>query len=460
MKQKTRIAFFTDLHLRGHDIKSQTDFGSPSKIIPKRAQSVINSLNPDYVFGLGDSTAYSEKIEWKNYKKWLSGINAPVYDIFGNHDRNYCAPYSNNTGKPYFNLLGRVSDTKALKIGTFVFVLVSEEYSPPGSEDKFTTTIPDKRFKFIETILKKYSKKNNVFILSHTPVSGTTVFSTRWMCNNPEAWWPVSKKYLKLFKKYPVVAHLTGHTHIDYRFKYKVLKEDGSNTKKRGKFYFNKTHFLNLPCIDVAHGFFSGRFPFLVSLDDPYDNWDNNPLRRFHLYIEDKGPCFYDLITKAKLGNLLGRSAIYYIDLVQGKKEMNVVTRWLENNKNVETYKIKLKHTVKINKISFLESDLSLRNHKNISIEKSNWFRVHKNKKGLVELSQRFNKKITIKGLEIEGRNIGEHSVLWKGRKERWNKKWKENPSSLGKVDAVWVKIIFKKQKKEQFIKDIKIKTK
>jgi len=463
--KKTKIVFFADLHLKGEEIQSQTDLGGPSRIIPERAQKVINSLNPDYVFGLGDATAFSKNEEWINYKKWVEGIKAPVHDVFGNHDRNYCVQ-EDNSGKEYFSILGRIADTKALKIGNFVFILVSEEYSPAGSTNNFTATVPKKRFEFIEKILKKYSKKNNVFILSHTPVSGTTVLSTKWMCNSPSVWWPVSKKYISLYRKYDVIAHITGHTHIDYRTRLYVLKQGDKWTKeKRGKFFNGKqdpglpsTHFLNMPCVDIAHGWLTGRVPFLINLDDSYKNW-KNPLRELFLKFEDKGPRYYDLMTKAGMHAMLGRSAVYYFEILSEKKEIKLITRWIEKNKDAETYFIKLNHAAKSSKLKFLDSDLSMIDKINVIISKDAWFEILGGENASASFSKRFSKKVKIKRLEINSKNKIDFSVKWKGSKdhgENWSE-WVDNPKKLGEVDAVLIDVSFDKIEKKLLVDDVKI---
>jgi predicted MPP superfamily phosphohydrolase len=115
-----RVAFFADLHIRGNRLQSQTDFGAPSKIAARKAQEALNNIAPDYIFGLGDLTAESAAADWRGYRRWLNGVQAPVFDVFGNHDRDYTVFHTHRYGEEYFRVLGRVAGTKALRVGNTV----------------------------------------------------------------------------------------------------------------------------------------------------------------------------------------------------------------------------------------------------------------------------------------------------------------------------------------------------
>lgn len=463
-----RVVFLSDLHFKGKKMKVQTDFGAPSTLIPQRTEKAIKKLQPDCLFVLGDMTAFGEQAEWKNYKKWISKFNIPVFDVFGNHDRNYCVQSADNDGKEYFSELGRVSDTKTIKLGNFVFILLSEENNPAGSKDCFNVTIPQKRINYIKDNLKKYTQKNNVFLLSHTPLAGTTVYSTRWMTNNPQVWRPVSEKLFNLSRKYPLIGHLTGHTHLDYRVQRKVIKLNGEKSrKKRGKFVDGKdyedlpgNYFLNMPCVDVAHGWLSGRVPpWFLRFDDSYKNW-RSLNRRTVMVLDSFGLRFFDWLTKIKIITFLGRSAIYYADLVEGEKSLDIKTHCLENNSTVESYKVKLnKKTVLARKhFEIVDSDLSLRTKKNLSISRKGWFKILGNSNASAEFSKVFPKPTRITGINIEAFGKIDYKCLWKGSKNRgrtWTEKWQANPQTMGKINAVFFKVDFLPNNRKTVVKDI-----
>jgi predicted phosphodiesterase len=465
-----RAAFFADLHIQGNKIQVQTDVGAPSEFIPKQTQKALNDIQPDVIFGLGDFTAVAEQEDWKGYLKWLAGIKAPVYDIFGNHDRGYTVFNQDNYGLEYYQILGRVADTKALKIGNQIFILVSEEHNPEGDENLLTSTIPEKRFQFIESILKNYSKKNNIFVLSHTLLRGTTALSNDWSFNDTSDWQFITEKMMNLFRRYPVVGHLTGHTHMDYRYRSWVKNIDGTTRgEKDGKFVDGRSisslpdiYFLNMPCVDVAHGWFGCNFALLRELGKATAKSKRSPIRKLYMKYEGQGPALFDMFYKTPWGRFIGRGAVYYIDFIPGQKKANVVTRWIGGNKDVETYSIDLNNEIEIESknIDLLDSDLSIRTKKNLLISRDDWFTIKAKETGQGEFSQLFPKLITVKGIRINSFNLKKYTVNWKGSSnggQTWSKKWHNDPKELGKINAIRLIIDFKAGEKKARIKNIKI---
>ncbi len=467
-----RIAFFADLHIYNDKVASQTDLGGPSRLIPKRLKEELNKIQPDLIFNLGDSTAFGSTKEWQNYNRWRSEVNAPIYEIFGNHDRSYNVHCLENVGEEFFTILGWDSDTKALKVGNNVFILVSEEYSPAGSKDMFTATIPNKRFDFIEKVLQKYSTENNIWVLSHTPISGTTVLSTRWMCNNPQVWWQISNKYLELYRKYKVLAHFTGHTHIDYRLKLKVKDQNGRFSEKRrgsllnGRKYkdLSNTYFLNLPCVDIAHGWLSGRFPFLIKLDDSYKHWEKNKLRNAQLYLDSKGLELIDMIIKKRWDRNLGRSAIYYMDLIDGDKVSEIVTRDIALRNDVSKYQLKLNNEIKniMESPEIVETDLALQYRDNLVVDHDFWFKVEGNSTGVGVFTQKFGDPVSIGKVKVIGTGIDrlESKFWYKSCDEGGGRAvdWVDDPKKLKASKIIKIKGEFKNESEEVVrIKDVRL---
>ncbi len=470
---KTRLAFFSDLHIRHKKIQSQTDFGGPSKWIPRKASDSLNDIGPDYIFGLGDLTATGHREDWLGYKKWLEGLKPPVFDILGNHDRDYTVFHNYNYGKEYFSILKRTSATKAVKIGNLIFILVSEEHDPEGNKKVLTSTIPLRTFRFIEEILQKYSQDNNVFILSHTLLRGTTALSNDWSFNDIKEWKIISRRFFDLFEKYPVVAHLTGHTHMDYRYKARLKTiEEEKYKRKIGKFVNGKnyerlpdTYFLNLPCVDTAHGWLGSNFALLRKLGTMTAKARRSPFRWLYIHLEEKGPRIFDWLYKLKINNLIGRPAVYYFDVFPKEKKIEIITRWLEKNKDVEKYKINLNCPVEISdpEAEVMASSLSLQTKKNLEIVRDNWFEVSSGKRGEGVFSKSFSCKKEVKGVKIISENLKNYDVLWRGSRDsgnNWTKKWIKSPGKLGKINAVKMKMSFKTGNKKAKIKDILVKTK
>ncbi len=470
MPNKLRVAFFADIHFQGEKLEVQTDVGAPSKYIPKQAQKVLNQIAPDVIFGLGDLTAVSAPEDWRGYQRWLKGIKAPVYEIFGNHDRDYTVFNRDHYGQEFYTVLGRLADTKAVRIGNQIFILVSEEHNPEGDENLLTSTIPEKRFQFIEGILKKHSQKNNVFVLSHTLLRGTTALSNDWSFNDINDWQFISEKMMTLFDHYQVVGHLTGHTHLDYRYRSWVKNLDGSRREtKVGKFVngsdfqaLPNVYFLNMPCVDSAHGWFGSNFALLRELGKSTAKTPRSPVRKWYMKYEEQGPALFDMFYKTIWGRFIGRSAVYYIDFVEGRDEVKVVTRWLAGNKDVEDYSVKLNQPISLGpgKVKLVESDLSIENKKNLSISRDDWFVLSPNQQGWVKLSQVFSKLTTFKKVDIDACNLKNYSVQVKGSKDSgktWSA-WVDDLIELGRVNALKLKVSLAAGDKLARIRNIQVK--
>ena len=467
-----RIAFFADLHIRGDKLEAQTDFGAPSKVVPRKARQALNDLEPDYVFGLGDLTAESSPEDWRGYEKWLEGIDAPVFDVFGNHDRDYTVFTTHNYGEEYFTVLDRVADTKALRVGNTIFVLISEEHNPEGGLTRLTSTVPKKRFRFLENILEEYAHDHNVFVLSHTLLRGTTALSTDWDFNDIGAWKIITTRFFRLFEAYPVVAHLTGHTHIDYRYRSRARNLDGSRRNgKVGKFLDGRTcenlpdtTFLNMPCVDTAHGWIGSNFALLRELGKSTARARKSPFRKLYMQVEEKGPPFFDILYRSRVNNVLGRAAIYYVDLVPGQDQVTVTTRWLRKGRDVEEYPLRLHRPVEPadEGMTLLASDLSVRTKENLLIPRDDWFLLPANERGSAAFSQRFPEPVSIEGLEIEATNLADASVRWKGSQDggqTWDEDWQTDPQELGRVDAVLLEMELRAGDEPASIADIAVIT-
>ncbi len=474
-----RLAFFSDIHIQNSEQEVQTDIGAPSSEISKNTKIALNTVKPDYIFSTGDLTTHTEPDEWEGYNRWIENLEAPVFDILGNHDRDHL-PNWGTYGTGYFTRLGRVSGTKVLKLGNNVFILISEEHNPEFDNNNLASTIPQKRFEFVEKYLKKYSESNNIFIINHVPLSGTTAYSKTWFYGLNKNWTTITKKFMTLLENYDVTVHISGHTHFDYRWKDEPNDQDGTtgveNIEKfiSGKKITNsarlhapyrlpETYFLNMPAADFAHGWLS-RFNFIASPQgNPTTKTDGGP-GNFYSKYEEIGPSLTDILHSPETSSFLGRGAIYYTDFVENQEEIKIITRWASGNSDVEKYEVKLEHPVKLEneKLSFVASDLSLREKDNLIITRDNWFKIKK-KTGFGTFSKKYRKKQNIVGLKIENYNLKSYDVKWKGSKdsgETWQNTWHQNPENMGEVNAVKMKIKFHSKIKETaYIEDIEIRT-
>ena len=430
-------------------------------------------MEPDVVFGLGDLTAESAHEDWLGYRRWLEGVQASVFDLLGNHDRDYTVFTRHHYAKEYFTVPGRVSGTKAVGIVNTIFVLVSEEHNPKGSANRLTSTVPAKRFRFLEEVLQAYGQDHNVFIVSHTLLRGTTALSNDWGFNDTRSWTTSTKQFFRVFDRYPVVADLTGHTHIDYRYRSRVRNIDGSKRgEKIGKFVDGRlydalpdVYFLNMPCVDTAHGWFGSNSAVLRELGKTTARARRSPVRKMFMKVEEKGLPFFDILYRSPINNILGRAAIYYTDLVPGQHQATVTTRWLRPNRDVQRYPIDLRRPVEVGRGEerYLTSDLSLRTKRNLVIQRDAWFLVPIGERGRGAFSQRFPDPVAIVGLKSDAAGLADHAARWKGSRDggrTWDGSWRDDPQALGDVDVVLLEIHFQAEANASApVRDIRVKT-
>ncbi len=488
---EVRIAFFADPHIITADEGTETDIGGPGYDAPRDAVYSLNKCNPDYTFGLGDLTAHTTENEWIGYDSWENKIESPVFDILGNHDKEHLYGVG-SCGTGYFTKVGRVSDTKVLKIGNNVFILVSEEHDPEGDGDFLMSTIPEKRFEFIEKQFQKYSENYNIFVMNHTPLPDTAAFSTTWFYGRNPRWQHISKKFKNLLYEYEnsVDVHLSGHIHTDYRMRDDPLDQDlTEGVENVGKFVdgskiipskrkyqpksLPEVYFLNMPVVDIYHNWGAARFAFLGTL---INKLDLNPAtdkvspsaQRQRIESGESGPPIMDILHTAKNSYFTGRGAIYYMEMEGGKEKVNLVTRWTGGNRDMENYTLKMSNPIQLGdgEMRIVDSDLSLRKkNDNLEIQVDNWFKIWKGTTGLGEFSKVFyqeNKIIT--GLSIENYNLKDYSAEWKGSNNHgntWKSTWHQKPENMGKINAVKIKIKFNAEKtKPAFIEDVNLQTK
>ncbi len=479
LKNGVRLAFFSDVHIQNSEQEVQTDIGAPSSEISKNGKIALNSVNPDYILSTGDLTTHTEPDEWIGYKKWIDDLNAPVFDILGNHDRDHF-PNRGTYGTEYFTELGRVSGTKVLKLGNNVFILISEEHNPEFDNNNLASTIPQKRFEFIEKYLKKYSENNNIFVINHVPLSGTTAFSKTWFYGNNKNWVQITNKFMTLFEKYDVVAHISGHIHTDYRWKDEPRDQDGTTgVENIGKFISGKeitnstrlhppyrlpnTYFLNMPALDFAHGWLS-RFHFIASPNGNPTTKTSNGKGSPYAKFEEIGPPLTDILHSAETSSFLGRAGIYYTNFLENREKIKIITRWVSGNTDVEEFEIELNHAIKLEnrKIHFIASDLSLREKDNLMITRDNWFKTRKGESGVGTFSKKYRKKHLIEGVSIDNHDLKSFDIKWMGSTnsgENWQENWYDNPENMGEINAVKIKIRFIPETKEKaHIEDIEIR--
>jgi len=455
-KPNLRLSFITDIHFDeprgGHKYGGVELDGDTSDFkIPILAKKSIESVKPDIIFDTGDLTAHSGKIEFRAYSRWMKDLPAPVYAVTGNHDRQHHSlkhPY----GTGFYSECGFNSATRTYKMGNLVFIMVSDDHK--WEHHPLTDVISDQKFKWIEKQLRKFSKgNNNIFLFGHYPIYKTVAWSDTWYGMLPP-WKRISDQYKKLLYKYEehIVAHISGHLHTGYDWK--DTPEDSTYRKGCTDQRFNDG---DEGLENVGH-FVSGPKINQTKRNHP-------PFRLPEMYFLNPQALAYTHGGPFRAGGCkcINKGAVYYADLTEGTKYFNLITREINSNTDVDTFKVKTDYKIQLkNKnMNFIASDLGIRKKDScIQITENNWFKVKQNCSGEVIFQKRWKKKINFKGVRVISEHGNYGNIQYKISSDSgatWTK-WKDRP--VGKFNLAQIKIKFKASKNQNMVvKDIKIRT-
>jgi len=420
-----RVAIAGDPHILDRSLRVEDEKGTPT--VAKEARESINAVGADVLFVLGDLVSESHPDPWRGYKKWVEGINAPVLDLLGGHDREHFSGQS--YGTEYFTLLGRVSGTRAYRMGNNLFVLLSEEHSP-SNVGNLGSTVNERQIRFLDRVLSSFS--GNAFLMQHTPLYNTVAYSGgEWYYTGNPNWKHVSKKMKELLDRHGVTAHISGHIHTKYSWRdYPGDPRNGTagveNVGKivRGKdinedpreyppFELPDSYFLNLPVVAYPH-------------------------YQWHF---DTG-------------------AIYYFDVEEGSRYIDIVTRDFKRDEDVETNRVELDEEISLGdrRMRLVDSMLSLRKKGRLKIQRDGWFTVPAKGLGVGEFSKVWPEKTDVERvwLDAEGGEISH--VEYQGSDdhgETWSD-WTDEPPRG--VNAVKVRIGFSPTREKMIVRDIALK--
>ena len=168
----------------------------------KQAVRQINAIKPDFVVICGDLVHHPQPSAFADFNAIKATLTMPCYCVPGNHDvgnkptRDSLARYRGNVGKDYYSFTH--------KGYRFIYVDTQLWKAPVGKESKAQDV-------WLQKTLADASKNEMpVFIIGHIPLFAKDVNENEGYGNLPPA---KRAELLSLFKKYGVVAVLTGHAH-------------------------------------------------------------------------------------------------------------------------------------------------------------------------------------------------------------------------------------------------------
>ncbi len=392
---KRRIAFYTDVQIApGKGGKSPphvgvwNDRGKPKYKIPANALQTLRTIGPDVIFDLGDMTSTGTLEEWRTWERWADAL--PVFPVGvpdSGHDKNNCDTVG-------FYRSGYLSESRTLRMGNLVFICL------PLTGKHGEDWICEQRQEWLGAQLDRYARgSNNVFLLHHMPLYGTTRRSTTWAGMDGD-WKRTTKEVMKRLAAHEdhVVAWCCGHVHtpptkMDYYL-------DGAEKASLPDLYF-----LNFQALNAYHG---------------------------------AGPKGYDPV-------------VYWADFRRGAEQIALRFDDVMDD-DMRTLSVSMDHRVRLGKgrLRFLESDLGLRKwpDKHVRTTEDAWFKVDAGEKATVTFQKRFADRVDVSAVEPQVENGRCTSVEYRGSSDegkswsRWRPLRPVSPpperGSEGKSRSIW----------------------
>ncbi|SDR87781.1 calcineurin-like phosphoesterase C-terminal domain-containing protein [Christiangramia echinicola] len=158
----------------------------------------------DFIVPLGDIT-YDNLRLFDPIKRILGKVGAPVYYVYGNHDRNYDAKELEHRDETYESNFG--SSYYAFTYGNHSFITLNNVFPKPYY--RYDAIIDEDQMQFVKEFLNTIPSENSVHLLMHIPLEQLINL----------------KEFSELFKNHPNVFAYAGHTHT--QFFETIEEEDG-----------------------------------------------------------------------------------------------------------------------------------------------------------------------------------------------------------------------------------------
>ena len=226
-----------------------------------------------------------------------------------------------------------------------------------------------------------------------------------------------------------------------------------------------------MPIVDIHHNWAITRVGFLGEIINEYKHSTPAPktdpeVSKEGLRNNLKNPPIMDYLQTPKNSYFTGRGAIYYFDMKDGENEVEIKTRWISGNRDVESYTMRMVNPIEMEEenMHFVATDLSLRKkNENLSVQRDNWFKIKEGSQGIGHFSKAYyQENKTITGLTIENYELENYTVEWKGSTDQgksWTE-WHQDSTNLEEINAVHIKIQFDAPESEPaLIEDIELNT-
>ncbi len=203
-----RIAIIADIH---HGAPSHTKRGDTALPLMARFAEWCAAETPDLVLDLGDRISDRDEATDLQLEKDVAdafqAIDAPVYHICGNHDRDYLSVAQNA------DILGQSLESELLDMGAWQIALWRADSKITRTPERRGFHLPEGDLLWLNRMAQAAEKPT--LVVSHVPISEHGQVGNYYFQRNPEvATYPQAARARAALEqaKVPVVM-LSGHVH-------------------------------------------------------------------------------------------------------------------------------------------------------------------------------------------------------------------------------------------------------
>lgn len=203
-----RIAVVADIH---HGSPSHTKRGDTALPLMARFADWTNTEAPDLVLDLGDrisdvDEATDLQLE-AEVAEAFKAVNAPVYHVCGNHDRDHLSVAQNE------EILGQSLKSEVLDFADWQVVLWRADAKICRDPERRGFQLPETDLLWLSRTIQNAQKPT--LVVSHVPVSGHAQTGNYYFQRNPEfSRYPETDRVRSVLAQAKVpVACLAGHVH-------------------------------------------------------------------------------------------------------------------------------------------------------------------------------------------------------------------------------------------------------
>lgn len=204
----TRIAIVTDIH---HGAPSHTKRGDTALALLAEFVAWANAARPDLVLDLGDRIsdvdAETDAQLEREVASVLSGLEAPLHHVCGNHDRDHLSVAENAS------ILGASLESEVLDLGRWQLALWRADAKIRRNVPRPGFDLPEQDLLWLSQTMQRAGKPT--LVASHVPVSGHSQIGNYYFQRNASvSTYPQADRARAALAQARVpVACVAGHVH-------------------------------------------------------------------------------------------------------------------------------------------------------------------------------------------------------------------------------------------------------